>query len=117
MLIKWVVNRMKITFKKQILIFFAALAIPVGYFLAWYTFKWLGITWHTKYNVPGFLLAGGSLPWSWPFLNYTRELGSIFGHTTRNVLTSISVCFGFAINMTIAISLTNKFISMTRRSS
>jgi hypothetical protein len=107
---------MKIIPKKQILIFLAALVIPVGYFLAWHTFKWRGITWHTKYNVPGFLLVGGSLPWSWPFLNYTRELGSILGHTARNALTTISVCFGFAINMTITISLISKFISLTRRS-
>jgi hypothetical protein len=107
---------MKFISKRQILIFLAALAIPVGYYLAWYIFKWLGIVWHTKYNLPGFLILGGSLPWSWLSLNYMTKLGTILGHKSRNIISIISVCLGFAINVTIAISLISKLFGFKRRS-
>jgi hypothetical protein len=101
---------MKFISKKQITIFLAGLFISGSYYLGWYLFKWAGILWHTKYNIPGFFILCGSLPWSWPFIYPKFDLG----HNVPDILTTIIVCFGFSLNLTILISLCGKLRRITK---
>ncbi len=107
---------MKLINKKRILIFLLSLIIPAGYFISWYVFKWFHLGWHTRYNVPGFLLVGGSWPWSWPSLYYMEKLGSVLGHKGRDILNVIVVCLGFAFNMTLVICLIGTLLTLKKRS-
>jgi len=104
---------MKLVTKTRTITFLLAVIISAGYFLARHVFDWSGIPWQTKYNIPGFLLLGGAYPWSWLALAYQIQLRPLLGHTASSVLTSFFVCAGFALNLTIVVSLIGKFIIMT----
>ena len=77
--------------------------IAIGYYALWYVFRAFSIEWHTAWNIPGFALLAGSMPWSLPVTSNLGELGEWLGHYGRDVLVVFSVSLGFATNLTLLI--------------
>jgi hypothetical protein len=72
--------------------FCVAIALCAAYYVSFQLWRWS--------EAPGYLILGGSLPWSWPWLEgLSMVVNRGFGWRVRNVL---DVVVGFSLNIAIA---------------
>ena len=59
--------------------------------------------WDNDYNIPGFFIAAGSMPWSLPLFEHEVQvfLKDMLGPAVSGRIISVLVAVGFAINATI----------------
>ena len=89
---------MNLTIRKSMpYIFIAVLLIALQ--LAIYFLRLKGYSLGHNYNTIGFVTLIGSLPWSYPFVEYIQELTATLGVHNRNVLLVFVISIGFAINI------------------
>ncbi len=82
--------------------------VVLTYYALWYSFRAANLHWDTSWNIPGFILLVGSMPWSLPATNNILELTNIVGRYGRDAIIILSVSLGFAINFTVAIFVFRK---------
>ena len=82
-------------------VFSIGVLVVLSYYALWYLFRALAIDWHTAWNIPGFALLAGSMPWSLPVTNNMLEISKLLGHHGRDAIAILSVSLGFATNLTL----------------
>ncbi|MGI0119751.1 hypothetical protein [Zooshikella sp. RANM57] len=92
----------------------AGFFVVISYHAFWNGARIVGHPLSTSWNIPGFIFAVGSMPWSWPVVNFMHEIESYIGHISASVLTIVFITFGFAINLTIVMFVIAKIVTYVK---